>query len=261
MSLHQQMKQFFLPINEFVNEPYSGILGYPKATKIQLKARLKELKQLDIKSVSFVGPTALGKISVLGKGYAGVVVLAKKNNSVVALKIRRVDSQRKSLKDEAVFLKKANSVNVGPKLIAFSKNFLVMEYLPGEKIGKWIEHVNGKGTSKRVKNIIKKVLTDCYNLDKIGLDHGELSIITKHVIIGKSKVTIIDYESSSIERRTSNVTSATQGMLIGSGIAKKIQKIYRVPEKEEIISALREYKLDKSRRNFDNLLKVLKVSK
>jgi len=96
-------------------------------------------------------------------------------------------------------------------------------------------------------------------LDKIGLDHGELSKITKHVIVGRKNVTIIDYESSSLLRRPSNVTSAAQGILIGTGIAKKIHKIYSVPTKDKIISALREYKADKSSENFDNLLTVLKL--
>lgn len=253
------MKRFFIPINELISEPYSAILGYPKASKIQLKSRLNELKNLGIDEISFVGPTMLGKLSVLGKGYAGVVVLAKKNRSTVALKIRRIDSQRKSLKDEANFLKKANSVKVGPKFLLASRNFLVMEYLPGERIGNWVNQVKGKGSAKLVKNMIKNVLVDCYNLDKIGLDHGELSIITKHVIVGKIRSTIIDFESASVERRPSNVTSATQGLLIGSGIAKNIQKIYSVPSKEKIIFALREYKQEKSKENFNALLKVLKV--
>lgn len=253
------MKQCFIPVNEIINEPYAGILGYPKATNAQLRSRLKELKKLGINSVSFTGPMLLGKISVLGKGYVGVVILAKKNRTIAALKIRRVDSQRKTLKDEASLLKKANSVHVGPKLISSSRNFLVMEYLAGKKIGLWVNEVSGKGTAREVKNMIRKVLTDCYKLDKIGLDHGELSIISKHIIIGKSKSTIIDFESSSLERKSSNVTSATQGILIGSGIAKRIRKICSVPEKQKIIDALREYKISKSENSFENLLKVLKV--
>ena len=86
---------------------------------------------------SLTGPTTLGKLAILGKGYVGVVVLAKKNNKQVALKIRRTDSQRKNMKNESILLKLVNSVNVGPKMIAVSKNFLVMEYLEGDKISKW----------------------------------------------------------------------------------------------------------------------------
>ena len=47
----------------------------------------------------------------------------------------------------------------------------------------------------------------------------------KHVIVGKNKNTIIDFESSSMERRVSNVTSATQAFYIGSGISKIVKFI------------------------------------
>ena len=96
------MKHSFLPINELTKEPYSKILGYPKATKRQLESRVSELRKLGIKEVSFQGKTKIGTLNILGKGYVGVVVLARKNkNKKVALKIRRTDSQRNGMKEEA----------------------------------------------------------------------------------------------------------------------------------------------------------------
>jgi len=81
------------------------------------------------------------------------------------------------LKKEAELLKITNQSNVGPKLVAFSKNFLVMEYLEGKKIGDWITGLKEKGSSSQLKVVIKKILEDCYSLDRVGLDHGELSNI------------------------------------------------------------------------------------
>lgn len=251
------MRQFF-PIEIFAQEPYSVILGYPKSTRRQLLSRLAELKRLGIDSVSFQGPILIGKIAVLGKGYTGVVILAKKGTKRVALKIRRTDSPRESMERETMLLEAANRVKVGPKLIKSSNNFVVMEYLDGMKIYDWIKEKKGKNSATKLKSVIKKVLWDCYSLDKIGLDHGELSTITKHVIIGKS-TTIIDFESSSLERRVSNVTSATQAILIGTGIAKMVRRIYRVPPKQKIINALRSYKDDRSQKSFEKLLEVLKI--
>lgn len=251
------MRQFF-PIEIFAQEPYSVILGYPKSTRRQLLSRLAELKRLGIDSVSFQGPILIGKIAVLGKGYTGVVILAKKGTKRVALKIRRTDSPRESMERETMLLEAANRVKVGPKLIKSSNNFVVMEYLDGMKIYDWIKEKKGKDSATKLKSVIKKVLWDCYSLDKIGLDHGELSTITKHVIIGKS-TTIIDFESSSLERRVSNVTSATQAILIGTGIAKMVRRIYRVPPKQKIINALRSYKDDRSQKSFEKLLEVLKI--
>ena len=163
------------------------------------------------------------------------------------------------MKNEAKLLKLVNSVNVGPKMIDVSKNFLVMEYIEGIKIVDWIESLKGTGSVKKLKSTIRKVLEDCYNLDQIDFDHGELSNISKHVIVGNTKSTLIDFESSSVKRRPSNVTSVTQAIFIGSGMAKKIQKIYKNPSKEKIISGLKQYKQEKSLENFENLLKILKL--
>lgn len=253
------MKRSFVSIKKFDEEPYSKIIGYPRASKTQIKSRILELKKLKIRSVSFSGSTTIGKLDILGKGYVGVVVLAKKGNKEIAVKIRRMDSQRKEMRNEAKLLKIVNSVNVGPQLFDVSKNFLVMEFLEGEKIGNWVKNIGGKGSVKKLKHIIRMVLEDCYRLDQIGFDHGELSSITKHVIVGKSKSTLIDFESSSTKRKVSNVTSVTQAIFIGSGIAKDVQRIYKLPSKENIIEVLRSYKREQSRQNFEKILSTLKL--
>ncbi|MGH1565993.1 MAG: serine/threonine protein kinase [Nitrosopumilus sp.] len=253
------MSHSFISIKKFTNDPYSKILGYPRATSRQIRSRINELEKLKIKSISLTGPTTLGKLAILGKGYVGVVVLAKKGNKQVALKIRRIDSQRKEMKNEANLLKLVNSVSVGPKMFGASKNFLVMEYLEGVKMSEWVLALKGSGSVKKLKSTIKHILEDCYRLDQIGFDHGELSNISKHVIIGETKSTLIDFESSSTKRRPSNVTSITQAIFIGSGIAKKTQKIYKNPPKEEIISVLKQYKQEKTQESFDKLLKILKL--
>ena len=253
------MAHSFISIKKFIEEPYSNILGYPNATNRQIKSRINELEKLKIKSICLTGPTTIGNLEILGKGYVGVVVLVKRGNKEVALKIRRTDSQRENMKNESILLKLVNSVNVGPKIIDVSKNFLVMEYIEGEKFSNWIEMLKGSGSAKQLKSTIKNVLEDCYRLDQIGFDHGELSNISKHVIVGKTKVTIIDFESSSTKRRPSNITSITQAFFIGSGIAKQAQRIYKNSSKEKIIDALKSYKQEKTRENFEKLLKVLKL--
>jgi len=252
------MKQSFVKISKITEPPYSNIWVYPKGTRAQIKSRIKELKAIGVESISFQGELQVGTISILGKGYVGIVVLGKLGRKKVAVKIRRSDSPRKNLKKEAKLLQITNRCGVGPKLIGFSKNFLVMEYLDGEKIGKWVSDFKTKLRSSQIKTVIKKVLEDCYKLDMIGLDHGELSRMPKHVIVGK-KITIIDFESSSMERRVSNVTSATQAFFIGSGISKTVKRVYKIPEKKKIITVLRRYKQDQSRESFEGLLNILKI--
>lgn len=252
------MQRSFLPIDCFLEDPYSQILAYPKPTKRQIISRIKELKKIGVNKVAFYGPTRIGMLDVLGKGYVGMVVLGKRDSKLVAIKIRRVDSQRKDMINETRLLQKANSVSVGPKFVISSKNFLVMEYVDGLKIIDWVNNLKGKGSVSELKKTLRKILEDCFKLDSAGFDHGELSSIAKHVIIGK-KISLIDFESSSVVRRPSNVTSATQSLFIGSGIAKIVSRAYKVPTKKAIIEKLRSYKAEPSQENFYALLKILKL--
>lgn len=254
------MDSSLVPASKLVRDPYSLVLGYPGATRKELDRRVLELRKLGIKSVSFEGGTLLNNIPVLGKGHAGVVVLAKQGKKDIALKIRRIDSSRDEMKSEEKFLRLANKVNVGPKVIDSSKNFIIMEYLEGRKIIDWVGDLKGRGSAAKLRIIIKKVLEDCYNLDKIHLDHGELSYIHKHVIVGKIPC-IIDFESASVNRRTSNVTSATQSIFIGSGLSNMVKKIIKVPNRKDLIESLKKYKHDQTRENFDEVLRVLGLHK
>jgi putative serine/threonine protein kinase len=254
------MNSSLVPISKLVKEPYSLILGYPKATKGELTKRHSELKKLGITAVSFQGETILNNIHVLGKGYVGVVVLSKLHKKDVALKIRRIDSSRSEMKSEAKLLKLVNKVNVGPKLVDSSKNFIIMEYVEGQKITDWVRELKGKRSAAKFKSVVRQVLEDCHTLDTIHLDHGELSYIHKHVIVGKSPC-IIDFESASTNRRTSNVTSATQSIFIGSALSNIVKNIIKIPNKKKLIDPLKKYKHDQSRENFDEILKMLGLDK
>jgi len=251
------MTQRFQQISIFEEEPYSKILCFPKVKESEVKKRLNELKKIGVTHVSFTGPLQIEKCHILGKGYVGMVVLAKKNNEIVALKIRRIDSPRKNMSNEAKLLQIVNKLDIGPKFIKNSKNFLVMEYIDGEKIIDWAKKTETK--SQEVRSVLNNVLRECYLLDDIGLDHGELSTIDKHVIVGKNKNTIIDFESSSTNRKPSNVTGATQGILIGTGLAKIIQKKIKLPPKETIINLIRQYKKNPNLENFEKITIGLKL--
>ena len=251
------MTQRFQQISIFEEEPYSKILCFPKVKESEVKKRLNELKKIGVTHVSFTGPLQIEKCHILGKGYVGMVVLAKKNNEIVALKIRRIDSPRKNMSNEAKLLQIVNKLDIGPKFIKNSKNFLVMEYIDGEKIIDWAKKTETK--SQEVRSVLNNVLRECYLLDDAGMDHGELSTIDKHVIVGKNKNTIIDFESSSTNRKPSNVTGATQGILIGTGLAKIIQKKIKLPPKETIINLIRQYKKNPNLENFEKITIGLKL--
>lgn len=255
------MRRYYVPVEEFAGGPHSAVIGYPHSTPRQKRARAKELTKLGIESVSLAGPTILGRTHVLGKGHSGVVVLGRDiQGRRRAVKIRRTDSQRTTMKDEGALLTAANAAGVGPKMSSVTKNFLIMTYINGDRIGAWVKSLGGRGASSRLKSTVRRILTDCHKLDLAGIDHGELSNISKHVIVvRRDRPILIDFESASTNRRPSNVTSITQAIYISSPIARTVQKLYRNPSKDAIIGGLREYKQAPSAESFGELLRILKI--
>ena len=253
------MIQRFQSISVFTKEPYKKILAFPKPKDSEIKKRIMELEKLGVSHVSFTGPLQIERCQILGKGYVGMVVLAKKDGGLVALKIRRIDSPRKNMSNEAKLLKIANKSGIGPRFIKNSKNFLVMEYVDGEKIIDWAKKSETK--SEEMRSVLNNILRECYLLDDAGLDHGELSTIDKHVIIQKNRNTIIDFESSSIDRKTSNVSGAAQAIFIGTGLAKIVQKKIKLPSKTKIINLIRQYKKNPTLENFEKITVGLKLQK
>ena len=101
-------------------------------------------------------------------------------------------------------------------------------------------------------------MNQCYKLDLYGIDHGELSDLRKHVIINQ-RVNIIDFDSSSTNRKTSNLTSCIQYLFIGGPQSKTFQTLFDI-DIDNMILLLRQYKLNKNYLNFSHLLNLLNMN-
>ena len=243
-----------ITLEKLSEEPYASILCYPRPSKAELKKRLKELQKLSVKALEFSGEKEAFNIPVLGKGYVGIVTVAYRNMEKMAIKIRRVDADRSRMQQEAEMLEKANSVSVGPKLLGVSKNFLLMQFIDGDLPPKWLEKRREKA---QVRKVLREVLEQCWRLDEAGLDHGELSHAPKHIIINKkSKPFIVDFETASLIRKPSNVTSICQFLFISGLVARKVAEKLGEKDRATIIDVLRRYKKDRTRENFERVLKV-----
>ncbi len=236
-------------------EPYASVLCYPKASEAELQMRLMELREHGVKAVEFAGDTSAFNVPVLGKGFVGIVVTAYLDGKRVALKIRRVDADRLGLQHEARMLAKANSVQVGPKLMGVSKNFLLMQLIDGALLPEWLGAHEEK---EHVRGVLNEVLEQCWRLDNIGLDHGELSKAPKHLIVDKHrKPWIVDFETASVDRKPANVTSGCQFLFTSGGaVARAVADVVGEINRAEVINALRLYKNEKNRENFDGVLQV-----
>lgn len=260
----------------------STLLCYPKFDSRIYDERIKELENLNIDTIETTGKTIIRGINVLGKGYTSIVLKVKRKNETFALKIKRTDSPRINNKDEIFFLKKANSINIGPKLIDYTENFLLMEYIDGINIREYFNNLNLLNASTHypentgyfdkdkehfvdirsinleVKKILKEILFQCYSLDRIHLDHGELSYIDNHVIVEKNhKIKIIDFESASLIRKTINLSSVVHSLLLFGPISQSIKEIIKLPEKNEIIKLVKKYKQRPSLESFNDIIRVI----
>jgi len=250
-----------VPLSLLQEEPYANVLCYPRYDAEIITQRVRELKHLDIKALEFIGEKRVFNVHVLGKGCVGIVVRALLDKKRVALKIRRVDADRIGMQHEAEMLKMANRVDVGPRLIGVTENFLLMEFIEGTLLPKWIEKLKGKGTRNRIRQVLRDVLEQCWRLDTIGLDHGELSRAPKHIIIDRdNKAHIVDFETASVQRRVSNVTSVCQYLFIGSQTAKTIQRKLGKINQETLRTSLKTYKQNRIRENFNTILHVCKLN-
>ena len=111
---------------------------------------------------------------------------------------------------------------------------------------------------EEIRVVLSEVLEQCWRLDSIGLDHGELSKAPKHIIINKQhKTVIVDFETASLDRRPANVTSACQFFFTSYGaVAKAVMDVLGEVNRAEAIDALRRYKNERKRDNFDDVLRV-----
>jgi putative serine/threonine protein kinase len=212
------------------------------------------LAKLGVQALAFTGDKRVFDVPVLGKGYVGVVVVAVRDGRKVALKIRRLDANRSGMEHEADMLRKANAVDVGPRLIDTTANFLLMEFVDGALLPRWIEDVKA-GEELRVRRVLRSLLEQCWRLDKIGVDHGELSRAPKHIIVrDDDRPCIVDFETASLNRRVSNVTSVCQYLFIGSDVAETIAHRLGGIDRDKLIKALRAYKQRRTRACIENVL-------
>jgi putative serine/threonine protein kinase len=285
-----------IPVEKLNLEPYASIVCYPRASATGIQNRIEELQKRGVQALEFAGNASAFSVPVLGKGYVGIVAIAHLNGKRLALKMRRVDADRKGLEHEAELLIAANSVGVGPNFIAATTDFLFMQLIEGDFLydwleknrDNWLERVDPamtprimkpcshmyppiyrgqnetgiateiKRQSEKTRKILVDILEQCWRLDEIGLDHGELSKAPKHLLVDRaSKPFIVDFETASINRKVANVTAVCQFLFLGnSNAGKMIAEILGERNRSQLINALKAYKKNRIRSNFERLIEV-----
>jgi predicted Ser/Thr protein kinase len=87
------------------------------------------------------------------------------------------------------------------------------------------------------------------------LDHGQLSCLKRHLIISpQGKPTVIDFESSSRIRKTTNVTSVVQNFISSPFLSDKFVGTLTEDKRNDLIRLLRGYKNDDTEERFVKIL-------
>ena len=245
------------PLSSLANPPFNRLVAYPSGDPDEVESRIHQLHQLEITALDFQGPLRTDRLSVLGKGVVGIVVIGVRGNRRIAVKIRRVDARRPSLIHEAELLMAANSLKVGPECLGGTADVLAMEFIEGLSLPLWLESLTGRGRRVRVRSVVKPLLEECFRMDAYGLDHGELSRAHKNVIVSDDGARILDFESASLVRRPSNFTSLTQYLFLGGSIAKKIAKVLGPVDRDELLKCLRDYKAGGWKDAFEEATRIL----
>ena len=236
------------------------IICYPKTDEEEKSRRLKELHSIGVKNILLEGPKRIDNHKIIGKGCVSIAILANTSSRLAVLKIRRMDADRSDMLHEVQMLKFANASSIGPRLFQYSKNFILMDYIAGSLIGEWLNHVRSFSHVK-IKNILKDILTQCYKMDMMHLDHGELSNASKHVIIRNTdlKPIIIDFESASRQRRPNNLTSICQFIFKKNELLAMMQLSTELITNNDFKKILKNYKNNPIKSNFDQILQTYKL--
>lgn len=245
-------------VDELASEPYASVLCFPKVSKNELEYRIRELRSCGVKALEFSGKASIFgvPVPVLGKGFVGVVVVAHLlNGERVAAKIRRVDANRVDLFHEAKMLSKANLVSFTPKLIAVTKNLLLMQLIEGDALPSWITE---QKDADLVRRVLRNILESCFCLDNIGLDHGELSNASKHILLdSENEPWIVDFETASDRRNSSNLSSICSYLFTNDGeMTRTVNIILGDRDRTEIVNSLRQYKKLGTEESFAKVLQV-----
>ncbi len=235
------------------------ILSYPRVVDSIVNERLNELAALGVDIVYSYGSIVIDGFRVLGKGCDSIIVLSDRGGDLVSVKIRRMDSGVNSLTKEAENLMFANAVGVGPRLIAYSTNIIIYEYINGIKLSDVLKEAPVNIVT--LKKLLLDTLIQCYLLDRIGLDHGELSRAHEHILVrgDMERTVIIDFGNSSRFRKTRNVSSVSSFLFFSKNpLSNSLVKTLNI-DRALSLRYLRRYMANKSWNTFIDYLRALNI--
>ncbi|MEM1934752.1 MAG: hypothetical protein QXP64_04340 [Acidilobaceae archaeon] len=187
------------------------------------------------------------RLRVLGKGHSSVVLSAFSNKlGLVAIKVRRLDSKRQSLVQEALLLREASMTGASPHVYYYDDDMIVMDAVLGPSLEKRIRE---NGLTERT---LEEVLDTVRALDVAKILHLELSRPWRNLVFTCEspwcKALVIDLESA--KRGCGNL------LLVLGGLASISSQLMSIVA--ELRDNLREYlKSECSKKNYEEIKKAM----
>ncbi len=199
------------------------------------------LKKLESKGIT--------DVAYMAKGHRGLLFLGKYKNKKVAIKTKNPKSAAAGrIENEAKWLKRLNRHKIGPEMIMSEGNYFIYRFIDGKFI---IDYMDKSG-GRHIKKIIKKIFSQMFMLDKLGVDKEEMHHPLKHIIVCNGKPCLIDFERAHFTQKPKNVTQFCQFLIGGRVNHLFMDKGIRI-KREEVMRLAKIYKNEQNIKNFNNL--------
>lgn len=210
--------------------------------RIKKSEILKELEKKRIK-----------KIAYFAKGHRGIVFKGVLAGKEVIIKCKNPKSMAENkIQNEAKWIKILNKHKIGPKLLLWSRNFIVYKYVNGDFVYDFIK----KSNKSKIKKIIKDVFKQMLVLDKLKICKEEMHHPYKHVIVSGDKPVLIDFERAHNSKKPKNATQFCQ-FLINSRMSGILEEKFIKISRERVIALAKDYKNSQTTASFSNILKEI----
>jgi len=184
-------------------------------------------------------------LKLIGKGWRGKVYRGIYQGKDLAFKVASDLQFVPNIKKEGKILKIVNKEGIGGKLFLTGEDFIAYSFIEGKPLNEVIDEKNGK-------ILITKLLKQARKLDKLGINKEEFHRPYKNVLVDKDlNVYLIDFERSKKGKNIQNVNQLLQ-FILSEG--------YRyLPsfDKSRLIELAKEYKKNKTEKNFKKILSLL----
>tara|TARA_Y100000310_G_C20701175_1_gene830017 strand:- start:4305 stop:4919 length:615 start_codon:yes stop_codon:yes gene_type:complete len=199
----------------------------------------------------------ISNIEYFTKGHRGILYTGEYKDKKVVIKAKLPESKAiDRIENEGNWLKRLNKIKIGPKLIKATKDYFFYEYVEGEFILDYIKKLK-KDDKKTIIQILKEVLRQCYELDKLKVDKEEMHHPIKHILIDENlNITMLDFERCHIVDYGKNVT---QFVVFLMRLNELLSEYSINLSREKLIALSKVYKRQQTEENFDNILKEIEI--